>query len=178
MYEIGDKTFDAQLTSIKTASPDVLYIAGVIPDIHFVMAQAREIGIEATFLGMGSWDEPQKIFSTLDDNISLEGAYFTTNFSVELPNAEQFIQAYTELFMTPPDGMAAAGYDAMSLLAIAIENTQTLNPTAIRDALSNITNYQGATLISHYDTNRHPVKSVVINTIRNGQVELYKVVEP
>lgn len=178
VYQIGDKTFDAQLTSIKTVSPNVLYIAGVIPDIHFIMTQAREIGIEVTFRGMGSWDEPQKIFSTLDDNTPLEGAYFTTNFSVELPNAEQFIQAYTELFMIPPDGMAAAGYDAMSLLAIAIENTQTLNPTAIRDTLSNITNYQGATLISHYDTNQHPVKSVVINTIRNGHVELYKVVEP
>ena len=80
--------------------------------------------------------------------------------------------------MIPPDSMSAAGYDVMSLLAIAIKNAQTLNPAAIQDALSNITSYQGATLISHYDTNRHPVKSVVINTIRNGQVKLYKVVEP
>ena len=78
----------------------------------------------------------------------------------------------------PPDGLAAAGYDAMSLLGIAIENAQTLNPAAVRDALSRITNHQGATLISHFDANRHPVKSVVINTIRNGQVELYKVVKP
>ena len=77
--------------------------------------------------------------------------------------------------MIPPDGLAAAGYDAMSLLGIAIENAQTLNPAAVRDALSRITNHQGAdTYFS--DANRHPVKSVVINTIRNGQVELYKVV--
>ena len=177
-YQIGDITFDAQLANIKNAAPDVLYLAGVIPDIHLAMAQAREIGIEATFLGTGSWDEPQKTFSTLDDNAPLEGGYFTANFSPELPNAAQFVQAYTELFMMPPDSMSAAGYDAMSLLAIAIESAQTLNPAAIRDALTNITNHQGATLISHYDANRHPVKSVVINTIRNGQVMLYKVVEP
>ena len=142
------------------------------------MAEARKLGIETTFLGMGSWDEPQKLFSTLDDNAPLENSYFTTNFSPELPNVAQFIQAYTELFMIPPDGMAAAGYDAMSLLAIAIQNAQTLNPAVVRDALSNITNHQGATFISHYDANRHPVKSVVINTIRNGQIELYKVVDP
>ena len=178
LYEVGDKTFDTQLARIKAASSDVLYIAGVIPEIHFVMAQAREFGILTTFLGMGSWDEPEKLFSTLADNVPLENSYFTTNFSPELPNAAQFIQAYTELFMIPPDGMAAAGYDAMSLLTVAIESAQTLNPVAIRDALSNITNHQGATLISHYDANRHPVKSVVINTIRNGQVELYKIVEP
>ena len=75
VYRVGDRTFDAQLTNIKAAAPDVLYIAGVIPDIHFVMAQAKEIGIQATFLGPGSWDESQKLFNTLADNTSLEGAY-------------------------------------------------------------------------------------------------------
>lgn len=177
-YQIGDETFDTQLRSIKAAAPDVLYIVGVIPNIHFVMAQARDIGIKATFLGMDSWDEPDKIFSTLNDNTSLEGAYFTANFSVELPNTGGFVRAYTELFMVPPDSMAAAGYDAMSLLGIAIEKAQTLNPSDVRDALSNITDYQGATRISNYDVNRHPVKNVVINTIRDRQVELYKVVSP
>ena len=178
MYQLGDKTFDAQLTRIKSAASDVIYIAGVIPEVHFVMAQAREFGIEATFLGMGSWDEPQKLFSTLADNAPLENSYFTTNFSPELPSSAEFIQAYTALFMMPPDGLAAAGYDAMSLLGMAIQNAETLNPATVRDALSNITNYEGATSISHYDTNRHPIKSVVINTIRNGQIELYKVVDP
>ena len=178
VYQIGDEAFDTQLSRIKAAAPDILYIAGVIPDIHFVMKQARDIGITATFLGMDSWDEPQKLFSTLSDNAPLEGAYFTANFSVHLPDAEQFVRAYTGLFMVPPDSMTAAGYDAMSLLGIAIENAQVLNPSNVRDALSNITDYQGATLISHYDVNRHPVKSVVINVIRNGQVELYKVVSP
>ena len=178
VYQVGDKTFDAQLTRVKAAAPDVLYIAGVIPDIHFVMAQAREIGIQATFIGPGSWDESQKLFSTLTDNASLEEAYFTADFSPAVLSAAHFVQAYTALFMTSPDSAAASGYDAMSLLATAIEEAQTLNPAAIRDALSSITNYQGATFISQYNANRHPVKSVVINTIRNGQVALYKVVEP
>ena len=89
-----------------------------------------------------------------------------------------FIRAYTELFRVPPDSMAATGYDAMTLLGIAIKNAQTLNPSDVREALSKITDYQGATLISHYDSNRHPVKSVVINTIRDGQIELHRVVEP
>jgi branched-chain amino acid transport system substrate-binding protein len=178
VYGVGDKTFDAQLTGIKAAVPDVLYIAGVIPDIHFVMAQAREIGIEATFLGPGSWDESEKLFNVLPDNTPLEGAYFTADFSPELPSGEHFVEAYTALFMIPSDSAASSGYDAMSLLATAIENAQTLNPGAIRDALSHITNFQGATFMSYYDANRHPVKSVVINTIRNGQVELHKVIDP
>ena len=178
VYQVGDNTFDAQLENIKAAAPDVLYIAGIIPDIHFVMAQARELGIQATFLGSGSWDESQKLFNVLTNNAPLEGAYFTADFSPEVPSARPFAQAYTALFMTPPDSAAASGYDAMSLLATAIEEAQTLNPAAIRDALSNITNHEAATFISHYNANRHPIKSVVINTIRNGQIELYKVVDP
>ena len=178
VYGIGNKTFDTQLTNIKAAAPDVLYIAGVIPDIHFAIAQAREIGIEATFLGPGSWDESEKLFNILTDNAPLEGAYFTADFSPELPSAEHFVQAYTALFTIPPDSAAASGYDAMSLLASSIETAQTLTPSAVRDALSSITDFQGATFMSHYNVNRHPVKSVVINTIRNGQVELYKIIDP
>lgn len=178
VYQVGDNAFDTQLTNIKTAAPDVLYIAGIIPDVHFVMAQAREIGIQATFLGSGSWDEISKLFNTLTDNAPLEGAYFTADFSPEVLRAERFVHAYTALFTTPPDSAAASGYDAMSLLATAIEERQTLNPAAIRDALSNITNYEGATFISHYNANRHPIKSVVINTIRDGQIALYKIVAP
>ena len=178
VYGIGNKTFDTQLTNIKAAAPDVLYIAGVIPDIHFAMAQAREIGIEATFLGPGSWDESEKLFNILTDNAPLEGAYFTADFSPELPSAEHFVKAYTESFAVSPDSAAASGYDAMSLLASAMERAQTLTPSAVRDALSSITDFQGATFMSHYNVNRHPVKNVVINTIRNGQVEFDKVIAP
>lgn len=177
VYQYGDTTFDAQLTNIKAAAPDVLFLATGTSEVSLVSVQAREMGIEAIFIGGDSWDEPEKLLGTLDDNTSLENAYFTTNFNPELPHAALFVETYTALFMTPLDGMAASGYDAMSLLAIAIEKAQTLNPTSVRDALSNTTNYEGATLISHYDVNRHPVKSVVINRIRNGEIELYKVVE-
>lgn len=63
-------------------------------------------------------------------------------------------------------------------LAIAIQNAGTLDPTEIRDELAKITNYQGASTISHFDENRHPIKSLLLHTIRNGQIVLYKVVDP
>ena len=78
----------------------------------------------------------------------------------------------------PPDGPAAWGYDAMSVLAIAMENAGTLEPEAVRDALANITDYRGAAAIAGYDADRHPIKSVAIHTIRNGQIVLYKAVSP
>ena len=102
-----------------------------------------------------------------------EGSYFVT----ELPNAASFAEAYTAMFMTPPDPYAAWGYDALSLLAIAIENAGTLESAAVRDALASVTDYQGASTISRYDANRHPIKSIGISTIHNGEIVLHTVVE-
>ena len=103
---------------------------------------------------------------------------FTRGFNVESVSAPAFVAAYTAMYMEPPDGPAAWGYDGMSLLALAIKNAGTLDPDAIRDTLANTTDYQGATAISHFDENRHPIKYHELYTIRNGQIELYKVVSP
>lgn len=177
-YLHGTRDFDTQLTRINDTAPDVLLIAGFIPEVPFLASRAREIGIEATFIGTNAWDIPDELFNTLEDNTPLEGSFFTRDFSVESPDAAEFVQAYTEMFMDAPDGPSSWGYDAMSLLAIAITNADTRNRTAIRDALANITDYQGASTISHFDENRHPVKSLSLHTIRNEQIILYKVIDP
>ena len=178
IYQHGDRNFDVQPTNIKDAAPDVLLIAGFIPEVPLLASQAREMGIEATFIGTNAWDEPNKLFNTLENNTPLEGAFFTRDFSIESPDAADFVQAYTEMYMEPPGGPASWGYDAMSLLATAIKNAETLDPTAIRDALANVTNYQGASTISRFDENRHPIKSLLLHTIRNGQIVLYKAIDP
>ena len=176
IYQHGDRDFDAQLTSIKTAAPDVLLIAGFSPEIPLLALQARDMGIDATFIGTNGWDEPDKLLGTLDDNAPLEGSYFTRDFSIDSPDAAPFVAAYTAMYMEPPDGPSAWGYDAMALLVLAIKNAGTLEPGAVRDALANTTDYQGASTISRFDQKRHPLKGLTLYTIRNGQIELYKVV--
>ena len=91
---------------------------------------------------------------------------------------QEFVGGYTALFEAPPDGIAASGYDAMRLLALAIETADSLEPVAVRDAFAAVSGYRGATMISRYTENRHPVKSLAIQTYREGQVELYKIVAP
>lgn len=177
-YQRGDRDFDLQLTKINETTPDVLLIAGFIPEVPLLAARAREIGIKATFIGTNAWDIPDELFNTLDDNTPLEGSFFTRDFSIESPDAAPFVKAYTEMYMEPPDGPSSWGYDAMSLLAIAIKNAGTLDPTAIRNELADITDYQGASTISRFDQKRHPVKSLLLHTIRNEEIVLYKAINP
>ena len=179
-YSTGDTTFTELLTAIHEAAPNVIFCPGFQPEVPTLINEARQLGITATFLGGSAWDDRERFLSILDDNTILDGSYYPTNFSVATQDADvqEFVSGYTALFGSPPDGIAASGYDAMRLLARAIETAGSLDPVAVRDAFAAVTDYKGATTISHYDTNRHPVKSLTIQTIRGGQVEHYKVVEP
>lgn len=179
-YIVGDTTFTELLTAIQEVSPDVIFCPGFQPEVPLLIKEAREIGITATFLGGSAWDDRERFLSILDDNTVLDGSYHPTNFSVATqdPDVQAFVGSYTALFASPPDGIAASGYDAMRLLARAIETAGSLDRVAVRDAFAAVNGYKGATTISHYNENRHPVKSLTIQTITGGQVEHYKVIEP
>ena len=179
-YAVGDSTFTALLTEIYKVQPDVIFCPGFQPEVPSLIKEAREIGITGTFLGGSAWDDRERFFSILADNSVLDGSYYPTNFSIATPDVDvqEFVTAYSAHFGSPPDGIAASGYDAMRLLARAIETAGSLDPVAVRDVFAAVSGYKGATTISHYDANRHPVKSLAIQKISGGQVEHYKVVEP
>ena len=179
-YTAGATSFTILLTEINNATPDVIFCPCSQPEVPLLINEAQQIGISATFLGGSAWDDRERFLSILDDSTVLDGSYYPTNFSVATQDADvqEFVQGYMALYGSPPDGIAASGYDAMRLLARAIETAGSLEPVAVRDAFAKVKDYKGATSISHYDDNRHPVKSLAIQTIRNGQVEHYKVVEP
>lgn len=179
-YTVGDTTFSELLTEISAANPDVIFCPSFLPEVPLLINEARQMGINAPFLGGSAWDDRERFLSILDDNTVLNGSYYPTNFSVATQDADvqEFVQRYTTLFGSPPDGIAASGYDAMRLLAFAIETARSLEAAAVRDAFAASSGYKGATMISHYTEQRHPVKSLAIQTYREGQVELYKIVEP
>lgn len=172
IYEKGDTMFDTQLEAIQAANPDILFLASFPPENPLIMEQTRDMGIESVFIGSDGMDDPL-MFEVLEDNAPLENTYYCTNFD---PDNAVFISAYETMFENPANGIAAGGYDAMKILAIAIEAAGSTDPIAIRDAISAITDYEGATTISHFDESRHPVKSVGVFQITNGQVQAYKVV--
>ena len=171
-YASGDEDFTAQLTVIKEANPDVVFFASWPPAVPKAMKQAREMEITGTFIGGDGWDE-ETLLTTLDDNAPLEGGFYTANFSAETPGekAQAFVAAYNAAEGRDPGGITAVGYDAVYLLAQAIESAQSTDPVMIREALAAITNYSGATDISHFE-NKIAIKALVINTIKEGKIML------
>ncbi len=162
-YESSDVVFDTQLTAVKEANPDVLLLASFPAANPLIMKQARDMEIVSAFIGSDGWDDPL-MSDTLEDNAPVDGHY-CTNLD---PEAEDFNSAYMAKYGSV-DGIAATGYDAMQILAMAIEMVGSADdPTAIRDAIASITDYEGATSISRFDENRNPVKSVGVRGMTDG----------
>ncbi|RKU19666.1 hypothetical protein C6501_01270 [Candidatus Poribacteria bacterium] len=182
-FESDTTNFIEQLTQIAEMKPDALFTAGFVQNIADITQQARAIplqnanGVPTVFLGADSWDS-QLLFA--DENAEIEGSYFSGHFSPETdePNARAFVDTYMSIYEATPTGGVAVSYDAVKLLFEAIERAGSLDPDAIREQLAATENYIGATSITRYNENRHPTKSAVIFTIKDGQKQFYQQIDP
>ena len=89
-----------------------------------------------------------------------------------------FVDTYESIYESTPTGGVAVSYDAVKLLFEAVERAGSLDPDAIRQQLAATENYIGATTIARYDENRHPTKSAVIFSIKNGEKQFHKQIDP
>lgn len=182
-YE-GDPTdFTTQLTNIAAAKPDALFAAGFVQDIALITQQARAIPLENSsgeptiFLGADSWDN-ELLLGNKD--AETEGSFFSGHFSPDTdePIARAFVDTYEATYESTPTGGVAVSYDGVKLLFEAVERANSLDPDKIRQQLAATENYIGATRVATYNENRHPTKSAVIFTIKNGEKQFYKQIDP
>lgn len=181
-YDTGTTDFTIQLMKIAAVEPnvDVVFLPGLGAEFPLAVKQAKsdEFGIAATFLGGDGWDRPDLV--DIGD-IAVEGSFFANHFSPDGHSSEagrQFATAYMEQFGTLPDGPASLGYDAATIIIEAMRRTTDLTSAAIRDQIEATQNYNGAAVLSHFDENRHAIKSLVINTVKDGKIQFYQSIAP
>lgn len=173
-FKSDDKDFNAQLTEIKKLNPEVLYVPSYHPTAGPVMNQAKKQGIKAVMIGGDGWDSP-KLKDLAGEGYV--GNYFTAHFSTDDtdPMVQNFVKSFRALSSQNPGSMASLGYDAMLILANAIESTMkklgadSPGKNEFKEELKNqinaTKNFKGVTGTITLDENRNAVKSVVI--IRN-----------
>jgi branched-chain amino acid transport system substrate-binding protein len=176
-YSSGDKDFRAQLTDLKAAAPEVIIITGYYPEAALIAKQARQFGIRATLVGGDGWDGSSLIPV---GGKAIEGAYFSNHFSVEdtSPIVQTFVQKYKQKYNVVPDAFAALGYDAMKLLADAINRAGSPDPEKIRAAIQDTENFPGVSGKITIGKDRNAQKSAVIITIKDGAYKYAETIEP
>ena len=174
-YTTGETDYTRQLETIKESGAELIFLPNYHNEIPGQVAQAREIGLEAPFLGSDTWGSLAS-----GDLPGLTGYYFSTHYTPEIESdvAQAFIEKYQTAYDSVPDDVAALTYDAFGLLAQAIANQQKADPESIRNGLSSIGRYEGVTGSMEYQGSGDPVKSAVILQVKNDGFEFYKMANP
>jgi len=167
-FTTGDKDFSAQLTNIREAAPDIIFLPTYYNDVPLIAQQARRLGITAPFIGSDAWSSPEIIKLGGAD---VEGSYFCNHFSTQIATdqAKKFIADYTAKYGQAPDDVAALTYDACGLISEAIKAGGKNDREALREALAKIRQYNGVTGDFRFEPGSgDPIKSAVVLQIKDG----------
>lgn len=174
----GDKDFKAQLTAIKAASPDAVFVPGYYTDAALICVQAKQLGLNVPFLGGDGW-ESEKLVEIGKD--AVEGQYFSTHYHPDVgsPLSKRFVENYKKRWNgKTPDALAACGYDSALVLADAIKRAGSTDGQKVRDALAATKDFQAVTGKISINENRDATKSAVILQVKDGKYKYLETVEP
>ena len=113
--------FSVQLTAAQNAGADLIFLPIYYTPAATILSQAHDMGYEPTFFGVDGMDG----ILTLEgfDTSLAEGVMLLTPFSAsaEDEKTQAFVKAYTERYGDTPNQFAADAYDAVYIIAEALE---------------------------------------------------------
>jgi branched-chain amino acid transport system substrate-binding protein len=174
----GDKDFNAQLTAIKAAGVDGIFVPGYYTEAALICRQARELDMSIPLLGGDGWEAPELI--TIG-GAAVEGCYYSTHYSpqVDTPIVKAFVAKFQARFGgETPDAMAALGYDSAEVMVDAIRRAGSTEGPAVRDALAATKNFEGVTGSTTMDKDRNASKAAVVIMVKDGKFKFVETVAP
>ncbi len=176
-YSGGDKDLRAQLTTIRAARPDAIFLPGYYVEAGLAAQQARELGLHATLLGGDGFEAPQLLEI---GGAALDGTYYSTHYSAESmnPASRRFVAAYQARHGSTPVGLAALTYDSIRLIADAATRASTTERTALKKALAATRDFPGVTGRTTLDERRDAVKDAAIIAVRGGRCVFVDTIRP
>jgi len=175
--------FSAQITKLRALSeqPDFYFISAMPYNVGPVVKQMREAGLDGPIVGGDGYDTPDLVSVAGE---SSNNVFFTTHALMDseigTDAIKEFIANYNEAFgHDPENAFAALGYDAMKLLADAIERAGSTDATAIQQALLETEDFPGITGSITFSEGSHiPQKGVTIIEVVDGKFTLAEEVVP
>ncbi len=173
-YKRKQDRYENVMDQARAFRPDVLFIPGHDESARLILA-AQEAGIEGIPLGADGWST--EIFFERGGNRIIRG-FYCTHWSEKVDNqaSREFVDRYRR-----PDYTLSTeplGYDAVLLLADAIERAGTLERAAVRAALAATRNYAGVSGAITFNASGDPLKATAIMAIENGRRQYLKSVGP
>jgi branched-chain amino acid transport system substrate-binding protein len=177
-YTTNDKDFSSQLTKIKKAQPDIIFLPNYYSEVPLQIQQAKRLGITVPFIGSDSWGSEELLKLCGKD---CNDYYFSTHYAADAATetTKKFIAGYKAKYNATPDDVAALTYDSFGLLWQALKTAGKNDRQAVRDALARIPQYEGVTGNMQFkEGSGDPVKSAVILKIQDGKFTWFANAKP
>lgn len=170
-YKKGDQDYTPQITKIKGAAPEGLFVAGYYQEGALIADQASKLGLNVPKFGADGFDNA--------DYIKLGGAatdntYLTAPFLAETAGADakKFIAAFKDKFKRDMDWMSANAYDAAGIIAQAIAKVGP-DRAKIREFLVAMDTpekgYKGVTGNNYFDAAGDCQKPAFVKMVKDGK---------
>lgn len=187
-YAAGDVDFNAQLTKILAANPDVIFCPNYYNDAGKIVTQARQLGYKGPFMGADGWSNiagGDQDYASFED---LEGCFYDCSFisTNEDQKVQQFIKDYKEANGgTEPTNFCALGYDAAMVLLNALETVEKDGKAkagtadysqAVIDAIAS-GSADGVTGTIKYAGSGDPVKPTLVITFEGGKQKVFDTIQ-
>jgi len=175
-YTSNSQDFAPVVLAIKKSGAEVLGTYMTVPVDQAIFAkQLRQLGVNIQWIG-----SPTTAAVTTRDlaGEALYGSYAVADFNAEANEAaREFTKRYRERYGIYPDNFASWAYDALHILALAMNNANSAEPEALRKAILAIRGYKGLEGTYEFDARGDGVHGY--NVVRNegGKIVFIKRVD-
>ena len=159
--------FRLTVNELKGIDADTIFFAGLEPWAGDFLRMAREVGIKTEIIGAFS-DTPEMRARA---GPGLEGAMYFDEYDVGSRSVENqaFVRKFRARYARDPDTWAAQGYDALHILAKAVQDTGSANPLDLSYSIRFMDPWQGANGRYKFDRRGElEDKPIFLNVYRNG----------
>lgn len=170
-YQTNESDFNALLTSVKSANPDVIFVPSSINTATLILPQITANGIDAKVLASDTWENAAIIS---EDAVGVVFSTFFDENDESNPVAKEFVEGFKAYLNSDPQNItwnantdtvaavSALGYDAYmavyeALKALDGSDIEQITSVAIKDALKGIS-FDGVTGAIAFDENGDAIK--------------------
>ncbi|KAA0969610.1 ABC transporter substrate-binding protein [Aureimonas fodinaquatilis] len=181
-FMMGDTDFSGQIARLKALDPqpDAVFISAIPSEAGVTVRQIREAGLDLPILSGDGFDTP--LVAEVPGPDLANDVYFSTHtyLADDRPEVGEFITGYEQEFGTPPENaFAPLGYDAVGLIANAVEKAGSVDHAAVREALAATSEFKAVTgEISYSRETMVPPKPISIIAVQNGEFEVLSIWRP
>jgi branched-chain amino acid transport system substrate-binding protein len=164
---IAQMDFSAELTQLRAAKPDAVFVFYVGPLAVAFLKQYTQVGLNKTIplYSMGAISDPT-LFKAQGD--AAVGIVTTESWNAELDNApnKKFVEGFRKKFGRDPTGYAARQYDAVMLIDAAVRQVKGKvdDKDALRAALRKA-DYPSLRGDFKFNTNQYPIQDIYIQEV-------------